>query len=271
MTLPFLEEESKGRQTYRYPGEYVSSVWPGLTISAQERYVKACIPSVATAISSAVYGGGMVELDRIFNIYVDKHYRCDDPPRDIQRLLREWKEREDACTGLLTAVRLEHTSIQEYASPDFGLLCCTTAGVSNAARAGSPRVVFDAMGNRTDAVQKLDGVYTPGTINMMLWFNGCLTNGSMVNAIQTAVEAKAAALADAGVSDSENGLTATGTTTDAIVLAVSQDQQKPLLTYAGTATVLGSVIGRLVYDTIMESLQAGRSCSGAGGKTNNDT
>ncbi|KQY84239.1 hypothetical protein ASD24_10765 [Paenibacillus sp. Root52] len=57
MALPFLDEESKGRQVYRYPGEYVSSVWPGLTINAQERHVKASVPSVATAISSAVYGG----------------------------------------------------------------------------------------------------------------------------------------------------------------------------------------------------------------------
>lgn len=78
----------------------------------------------------------MLELDRIFNIYVDKHYRCDDPPRDIEQALNDWREPRDQCAGLLTAVRLEHTSIQEYTSDEFGLLCCTTAGVSNAARAG---------------------------------------------------------------------------------------------------------------------------------------
>ncbi|MDR9744301.1 adenosylcobinamide amidohydrolase [Paenibacillus taichungensis] len=261
MALPFYNYYS---HVIKDQNEYRSSVWPGLHVSAHERHIKASSPSAVTALSSAVYGGGMIELNRIFNIYVDRHYRCDDPPRDITDLLSEWQEQQDQCAGLLTAVRLEHTAIQEYASDEFGLLCCTTAGVSNAARAGSARTVFDAAGNKMSngtVSQKIGKVsastYTPGTINIMLWMNGRMTAGAMVNAIQTAVEAKAAALADFGVADSENGLTATGTTTDAIVLAVSQaDVNKPLISYAGTATVMGAAIGRLVYDTITESLQA---------------
>ncbi|WP_342554761.1 adenosylcobinamide amidohydrolase [Paenibacillus sp. FSL R7-0652] len=251
MTLPFYNYFTHGKI-----GEnvYVSSSWPGLHISAHERHIKAQIPHSASALSSAVYGGGMLELNRVFNIYVDKHYRCDDPPRDIAQALREWQEQADQCAGLLTAVRLEHTSIQEFTSSEFGLLCCTTAGVSNAARAGSERTVFDIHGQTQNRAP-----YIPGTINIMLWFNGRMTSGAMVNAVQTAVEAKAAALADAGIADSENGLPATGTTTDAIVLAVRQngDDIQPLHTYAGTATALGAVIGRLVYDTVTESLQAG--------------
>ena len=103
--------------------------------------------------------------------------------------------------------------------------------------------------------------YVPGTINIMLWLNGRMTSGAMVNAVQTAVEAKAAALADAGVLDSENGLPATGTTTDAIVIAVGQavevEEPQPMITYSGTATTAGAAIGRLVYDTVTESLRAG--------------
>lgn len=265
MTLPFYNYY-KNAETDE--NEYISSSWPGLKITAHAQHIRAVSPDVASALSSAVYGGGMLELDRIFNIYVDKHYRCDDPPRDIERSLIEWQESLDRCAGLLTAVRLEHTSIQEYASSEFGLLCCTTAGVSNAARAGSARTVFDGAGNENDTTTiqvsssstqtQTMNYYVPGTINVMLWMNGRMTSGAMVNAIQTAVEAKAAALADLGVADAENGLLATGTTTDAIVLAVSQaDEHKPLITYAGTATVMGAAIGRLVYDTITESLQAG--------------
>ncbi|QOS77545.1 adenosylcobinamide amidohydrolase [Paenibacillus sp. JNUCC31] len=270
MVLPFYDSYKRCTdvQTDHPHAEYRSSVWPGLRISAYERHIKASSPSVVKALSSAVYGGGMIELDRIFNIYVDRHYRCDDPPRDIADLLTEWQEQQDQCAGLLTAVRLEHTAIQEYKSDEFGLLCCTTAGVSNAARAGSARTVFDAAGNEIgnetghETMPQKHGKssvssYTPGTINIMLWMNGCMTAGAMVNAVQTAVEAKAAALADFGVVDSENGLTATGTTTDAIVLAVSQSEEnRPLICYAGTATVMGAAIGRLVYDTITESLQA---------------
>nr|WP_283945701.1 adenosylcobinamide amidohydrolase [Paenibacillus amylolyticus] len=240
-----------------------------MNISAYERHIKAQSPRAAQALSSAVYGGGMIELDRIFNIYVDRHYRCDDPPRDIEQALNEWHEPRDQCAGLLTAVRLEHTSIQEYTSEEFGLLCCTTAGVSNAARAGSERTVFDTVGNKKmssgrersapSARNLTMAPYVPGTINIMLWLNGRMTTGAIVNAVQTAVEAKAAALADAGVLDSENGLPATGTTTDAIVFAVRQavEEPQPMITYAGTATTAGAAIGRLVYDTVTESLQAG--------------
>ncbi|PQP82769.1 hypothetical protein C0Q44_15365 [Paenibacillus sp. PCH8] len=274
MTLPFYNYYLNAETDN---SEYLSSSWPELRIIAHTRHIKAVSPVVATALSSAVYGGGMLELDRIFNIYVDRHYRCDDPPRDIEHSLNEWQERPDQCAGLLTAVRLEHTSILEYVSDEFGLLCCTTAGVSNAARAGSARTIFDAAGNineattipvsvpiapvaQTQTCTSTMDFYIPGTINVMLWMNGRMTSGAMVNAIQTAVEAKAAALADFGVADSENGLTATGTTTDAIVLAVRQatDEQKPLIAYAGTATVMGAAISRLVYDTITESLQAGQ-------------
>nr|WP_282446142.1 adenosylcobinamide amidohydrolase [Paenibacillus silvae] len=267
-----------------------------MLLSAHERRIKAQSLQPALALSSAVYGGGMLELYRVFNIYVDKHYRCDDPPRDIEQALLEWQERTELCAGLLTAVRLEHTSIQEYTCDAFGLLCCTTAGVSNAARAGSERTVFDAYGEKhqatastlrgTEAVSadydrhsgtdisdtSSTSSYVPGTINIMLWFNGQITQGAMVNAIQTAIEAKAAALADAGIMDSENGQTATGTTTDAIVLAVRQTEHEsqPLHTYAGTATALGAVIGRLVYDTVTESLQAGLHWKERRGQGDND-
>ncbi|MBR2567005.1 MAG: adenosylcobinamide amidohydrolase [Paenibacillus sp.] len=292
MTLPFYNYFTHGTKD---EDTYVSSSWPGLRISAHERHIRAQSPHLAYALSSAVYGGGMLELNRVFNIYVDKNYRCDDPPRDIGQALREWQEPADQCAGLLTAVRLEHTSIQEYTSSEFGLLCCTTAGVSNAARAGSERTVFDVYGGKRKtgalAQQKTDTAsaptdarhpfsadhkrnnstpYVPGTINIMLWFNGQMTPGAMVNAVQTAVEAKTAALADAGVADAENGLSATGTTTDAIVLAVRQDKHetKPLHTYAGTATALGAVIGRLVYDTVTESLRAGLQWKERNGHSN---
>ncbi|PYE45522.1 adenosylcobinamide amidohydrolase [Paenibacillus barcinonensis] len=309
VTLPFYNyftHDKKDENTY------MSSSWPGLRISAHERHIRAHSPQIVQALSSAVYGGGMLKLDRVFNIYVDMHYRCDDPPRDIEQALHEWQERPEQCAGLLTAVRLEHTSIQEYTSAHFGLLCCTTAGVSNAARAGSERTVFDVHGKKhkttalplrvaeaasaiapeysalhvcdlsntpssdTSSISSSNtssiSSYIPGTINIMLWFNGQMTPSAMVNAIQTAVEAKAAALADAGIMDSENGQTATGTTTDAIVLAIRQaeHESQPLHAYAGTATAMGAAIGRLVYDTVTESLQAGLHWKERRGQGDND-
>ncbi len=201
-------------------------------------------PGPMDSLGSAVYGGGMQSLERFVNIYVDRFYRCDDPVHDIRNLLGEWGYPERGTAGLLTAVQLQHAAVAEEQGADFGVLCCATAGVSNAARAGVKRTTFPAS-------------WTPGTINMMLVVDGRMTPAAMVNAVITATEAKAAALSDLGICDAENGLTATGTTTDAVMLGVSQRAEWPLLhAYAGTATDLGGAIGRLVYDAVRASLAA---------------
>lgn len=223
---------------------YHAKIWPGLKLYRKERHILLEAPGPMESLGSAVYGGGMHLLERFVNIYVDRFYRCDDPVQDIRKLLGEWGYPEQGTAGLLTAVQLQHAAVAEEQGSDFGVLCCATAGVSNAARAGVKRTTFPAS-------------WTPGTINIMLVVDGRMTPAAMVNAVITATEAKAAALSDLGVRDAENGLTATGTTTDAVMLGVSQRAEWPLLhAYAGTATDLGGVIGRLVYDAVRESLAA---------------
>lgn len=223
---------------------YRSKIWPGLKLYRKERHILLEAPEPMDSLGSAVYGGGMHSLQRFVNIYVDRFYHCEDPVRDIRNLLGEWGYSEQGTAGLLTAVQLKHAAVAEEQGADFGVLCCATAGVSNAARAGVPRTTFPAS-------------WTPGTINIMLVVDGRMTPAAMVNAVITATEAKAAALSDLGVRDAENGLTATGTTTDAVMLGVSQRAEWPLLhAYAGTATDLGGTIGRLVYNAVRESLAA---------------
>ncbi|MNN32648.1 Adenosylcobinamide amidohydrolase [compost metagenome] len=195
-------------------------------------------------IGSAVFGGGMVRLQRMVNVYVDRFYSCEDPVRDMGTLLEQWGYPSAETAGLLTAVQLRHVSVQEERNDEFALMCCATAGVSNGARAGVERTTFPAS-------------WTPGTINIMLVIDGEMTPAAMVNAVITATEAKAAALSDLGVLDAENGLVATGTTTDAVVLGVTQRAEWALEhSYAGTATDLGGAVGRLVYAAVRESLTA---------------
>ncbi|GAA0133428.1 hypothetical protein YSY43_02680 [Paenibacillus sp. YSY-4.3] len=223
---------------------YHAKIWPGLKLCRKERHILLEAPKPMDGLGSAVYGGGMHSLERFVNIYVDRFYHCEDPVRDIRSLLGEWGYPEQGTAGLLTAVQLKHAAVFEEQGTDFGVLCCVTAGVSNAARAGVQRTTFPAS-------------WTPGTINIMLVVDGKMTPAAMVNAVITATEAKAAALSDLGVRDAENGMIATGTTTDAVMLGVSQRAKWPLLhAYAGTATDLGGVIGRLVYDAVRESLAA---------------
>ncbi|MFF2908781.1 adenosylcobinamide amidohydrolase [Paenibacillus sp. NPDC057934] len=220
-----------------------SLVFPGLTLERKEDHLLLAFPAEVDGLSSAVYGGGMVRMTRAVNLFVSRDYECSDPVRDMENKLREWGYPAAGCAGLMTAVPLEHAAVAEEDTGSVGIFCCVTAAAGNAARAGVARPVLKA--------------YRPGTINIMLGIDGRLSPAAMVNAVMTAVEAKTAALADLGITDPENGLTATGTTTDAIVLGVSQSRRYSAEhVYAGTATDLGGALGRLVYGTVTTSLKS---------------
>lgn len=234
MTMPFLDESVT---------RYESKAWPGLMLTRNERHLLLHTPVPMDCLSSAIHGGGMKRIDRVANIYVDRFYDCSNPEKDVNKLFEDWGYDPGATAGLLTAVQLKHAAVLEESGKDASLFCCTTAGISNGARAGSERTTFP--------------VYQPGTINIMLMIDARMTQAAMVNAVITAVEAKTAALADLGIRDAENGLIATGTTTDSIVLGVSQSSTYPIEhRYCGTATDLGAAIGRVVYGTVTESLNA---------------
>ncbi|RAR40420.1 adenosylcobinamide amidohydrolase [Paenibacillus sp. MDMC362] len=236
MAVPFL----KGKNYL-----YRSNAWPGAAVSLeselQHPHIRISLPEPAASISSAIYGGGFLHLDHIVNRYVDKHYDCSDPVNDMVNFMAVHGYPADSAAGLMTAVKLKYASIREERSEQCSILCCATAGVGNAARAGSSRTTFAA--------------YQPGTINIMLMVDGMMTPSCMVNAMLTATEAKAAALHDLGVKDHETGGVATGTTTDAMVLGVSGNAAYGVNHhYAGTATDLGGMIGRLVYESVTESI-----------------
>ncbi|MGC6590387.1 adenosylcobinamide amidohydrolase [Paenibacillus sp. Dod16] len=236
MAVPFLKGNTR---------LYCSDVWPGATVylesERQHPHIRISLPEPAASISSAIYGGGFLHLDHIVNRYVDKHYDCSDPVNDMVNFMAVHGYPTESTAGLMTAVKLKYASIWEERSEQASILCCTTAGVGNAARAGSSRTTFAA--------------YQPGTINIMLMVDGMMTPACMVNAMLTATEAKAAALHDLGVRDHETGGVATGTTTDAMVLGVSGNAAYGVNHhYAGTATDLGGMIGRLVYESVTESI-----------------
>lgn len=235
VNMPF--KPAGGRRAYR------SSVWPGLVLEWKEEHLLLEFPAEADSLSSAVYGGGTGRLKRAVNQYVSRDYECSNPVRDMENKLAEWGYPPEGCAGLMTAVPLEHAAVAEETTGSAGIFCCVTAASGNAARAGVERSVLKA--------------YRPGTINIMLGIDGLLTPSAMVNAVMTAAEAKAAALADLGITDSENGLIATGTTTDALVLAVSGSRRYGAEhVYAGTATDLGGAVGRLVYAAVTGSLRS---------------
>ncbi|SFJ63030.1 Adenosylcobinamide amidohydrolase [Thermoflavimicrobium dichotomicum] len=77
----------------------------------------------------------------------------------------------------------------------------------------------------------------------------------MVNAVITATEAKSATLQDLSIMD-RDGHIATGTNTDAIAIAVTQQPIGDYVhEYAGVSSPLGQAIGELVYQTVYQTAQ----------------
>jgi len=220
---------------------YVPEAWTDLTFTYEDDRLIVDSKEELQTLSSAVFGGGLGRANRFVNWKVPLNYDCSDPVRDFHERIAAWGYAKSSTVGLITAAKLTHTSIVEETGEEFRIVCLSTAGVGNAARAGVERPSFAA--------------YTPGTINSFIMIDARMTPAAMVNAIMTASEAKAAALQELDIRDHLYGVPATGTTTDAVVVAVSQSQRfEHEHAYGGTATTIGNAIGRLVFQSVYEAV-----------------
>jgi len=83
--------------------------------------------------------------------------------------------------------------------------------------------------------------------------NARLTDGAMARAIVTATEAKTAAFEDLKVMSSYiKNVQATGTGTDSVI--VVSGTTGPRVTYTGGHSRIGEVIGKAVYEAVIEAL-----------------
>ncbi|GMK42526.1 adenosylcobinamide amidohydrolase [Paenibacillus sp. CCS19] len=229
------------RSNSAFRSEYWQDVTARLSGDRDGDRITVVTPVQLRTLSNAVFKGGFSSADRLVNWKVPLDYNGVDPQEEIASQLPRWGLELKRSVVLMTAAKLTHASVEEIADSHFKLICITTSGTRNAARAGSDRTVYPA--------------WRAGTINTMLLFDGQMTDAAMVNALMTATEAKAAALQDIGLRDADNGLIATGTSTDAVILGVSGSSAYGAVhEYAGTATELGAAIGRLVYHTVCESV-----------------
>jgi len=188
-------------------------------------------------LSSAVLGGKRRWVRFIINHTVDKNYNNDHPAEDLARLAEKLDLGEQVL-GLMTAVDVRHTVMSTGAKAGLAVATLGTVGVGNACSAGR-------------AIPDQHNVNAPGTINLVVLIEGNLTEAAMVNAVITATEAKTMALFQAGVR-LEDGSMATGTNTDAVVIACT-GRGKPYQ-YAGAATEPGFLIGRTVYRSVTRGI-----------------
>ncbi|WP_075980463.1 adenosylcobinamide amidohydrolase [Bacillus massilinigeriensis] len=207
-----------------------------------EEQIQLSSPISLKCMSSGVVGSGFGWFHSFVNRHVDKDYNCRNHREEMEQFLRERGFDPADTVGMMTAVMLEDVIYKMYEGENFSVFIVVTAGVGNAVDASKAMVHSLA--------------YVPGTINTWIFVNGELTDEAYIQGIMTATESKVKALHDLQVTDPITGTIATGTSTDSILIASTQKGE--MISYAGTITPFGSLVGKGIYECTTEAIKKSR-------------
>ena len=175
-------------------------------------------------ISSAFTGGELARARTILNLHVPKNFPCADAEATIVAFARRHGF-PPPCVGMLTSAWTEKAETAVETAGGIRALVVATIGLSNASAAGLTTRAGPA----------------PGTINTVVVVDADPEYAAMVNLVMTVTEVKTALLLDAGVK-SVDGHPATGTSTDAVVVAATA--RGPHCSFGGPISELGWVVAR---------------------------
>ncbi len=208
--------------------------FPSITVDLDDEALIICSAEPLTAITSSITGGGILPTRYFVNMHVDKNYQSNTPVEDIKSLAKR-RGVNESFHGFMTAVFLNKTKSITLREQGVIVTAFVTAGVGNAAAAGISEPAS----------------FVSGTINIILLVDANLTSAALVNAVITATEAKTASMYEKNI-HAPNGLSATGTSTDAICIACTGRGEA--INYAGSATIVGWLIARAVRECLQSAL-----------------
>jgi len=183
-------------------------------------------------ISSAVLGGGLGSIRTWLNLQVASGYDCADPEADLRAAARGLR---GPVVGMLTAA-----PVARFVAADRGSVwAIATVGLQHPIAAAASDVAESS---------------AAGTINLLVILETPLSDAGLVNAVQTAVEAKAQALASARVVALNADGFATGTATDSVCVACPPGGES---SYAGPATRHGRDLARAVHSAVLSGAKSG--------------
>lgn len=192
-------------------------------------------------LSSAVLNGGDSVASAMFIMQVCKDYCIDDPVAHAASIRDELGLPEDSL-GMMTAAEVDHVFnvvVEEYNGTEVAAVA--TAGLSNHIVAGE---VLDDWDEK-HAISLERGARLAGTINIAVITGSPLTQTAKVNLMIPLVEAKTAAMNDAGYRE-------TGTTSDSMAVISPIGPQR--IGYSGTGTDIGIAAARAVRRAVGHAL-----------------
>ena len=201
-------------------------------------------------LSSAPVGEGLIEARWVFSRQVSADAALLDPELFLREaaVLRGIPQGE-CFVGVLTAV--SHRDLQIYSVEESGVTVTTlaTVGVDH----GSSPLEKQVSSYGEPAQGPVEPISRPGTINIVTLVDANLTPGALVRASTVATEAKTLALMEAGLK-TRQGHPTTGTATD--VTVVGHSGRGNHFKYAGSATVVGWLVGHAAHHCVKEGLAA---------------
>lgn len=194
-------------------------------------------PRPLKTMSSGITGSGVGWYRSFVNRRVDDDYKCADHKEEMVTYLERQGFHPNDTVGMMTAVELKDAAYQFLKEDDLSIFIVVTAGIGNA---------IDASLGRKERSERV------GTINTWLFVNGELSDEAFIQSITTATEAKVKVLHDLQVKDQETNTLATGTSTDSIMIAATQQGKRQ--PYGGTVTPLGRLVGKGVYECTKDAI-----------------
>lgn len=203
-----------------------------------EDYIQLTAHQPLKVVSSAVHNAGIGWYDTLLNRSIAWDYNIELVSEETLEFLEERQFAPTSTVVMLTAVPTKTVALQSFKAANCSIVVMVTAGVGNS---------IDV----TRAYERNDAPYI-GTINTWIIVNGKLSDEAFIQAMITATEAKTKALQEKNIKDSKTGTIATGTATDSLLIAATQ--QGAELPYAGPITELGKLIGRGVFETTVQAI-----------------
>lgn len=196
----------------------------GIEIAVDREAVVVTARESLLVLSSAFVRGGFTTARAVVNLHVRKNL----PEAETDELLPRFTERRripEPWVGLLTSAWTERAEVAEAAGRGLKAVAVVTVGLSNRVAAGTTPVA----------------VWAPSTINTVVVVDGAAEPAALVNAVMTVTEVKTALLAAAWVR-CDDGQVASGTSTDAVVVAATG--RGPHRRFGGPVSDFGWVVAR---------------------------
>ncbi|MFJ7737333.1 adenosylcobinamide amidohydrolase [Lysinibacillus sp. NPDC097287] len=208
-------------------------------VKITDQYVALQMEKPLKVVSSAMHNPGFGYYANFINRSVSYKYDERHPHEELKRFLEEEGFKASETVAMMTAVFASYATVREFDYEGIRIVVMITAGLGNAV-------------DITRAFHRQEQ-YHAGTINTWVLINGQLSDEALFQAMISTTEAKVKALFDEEIVDPTTGTLATGTSTDSLLIASTEEGDYHQ--YAGPITMLGKVIGHGVYETMREAIQ----------------